>query len=556
MNKELPYDIGLVDPIDLHTAATRAGMVAFDLETTGVNPRKDKIEGISFYVGGDKPLRAWYPFVSNTVDVKKHSCRSCGWYSYKQEDCNIGGLATINPKRRAYKKVLLCPTCSNKIKTGKDSLREAMDESTVLESLRPLFSDPDLIICAHNIKFDYAFLLNNTAVNKPIEIKGKKADSMIAHFIENETHTKYGLKQSVERIFNVKMTSYDQASENGTFGFAQKKPLGIYAMDDTEWCYKLLQHSLDSMALQDSSGRLEKIFWDMEMKITDIVIEMETTGVMIDWEWLLEVSADLEKKKEVSEKKISKLAGRPININSTKQVSDFMFKPPAAGGLGLPTDGLEMGKSGQWPTGNKIISHFARSEKAVKEIANYRSYDTIKSGFSDKLAKLAQTDGRVYSRFNQTGTVIGRFSCVAEDTLIETSDGRVRISEIDLNNKYYAITHLGNNKEIVDLIYKGEDYMYEVELENGSKIKCTKDHRFYTSEGWKALRDLDIGEAVNSYSSVHIFKESSKERSKESTDRGVVCNDICSLGIDTDGGDEALWDILSSSDYVPVYLRK
>lgn len=403
-NTTLVYDeLGEISPEELIQAAIKAGAFAFDLETTGVNPRNDRIEGISFYVPGKKPVRAWFPFVNGTMNVKTYNCNACGWATYKEEDCEV-------VTKRAMS-VLQCAKCNKKVTIGEESLRPALHQRDTMERLRPLFENENLICVGHNMKFDMAFLIEAPGTDRSIYVKCKLGDSMIAHYLQDENLRRYGLKQSVERVFGVKLTTYKEAANNeSVFSFALNKPLGVYAQDDAEWSYKLYDWSLESMRFQDTSGRLEKIFWDLEMKVTRIVMEMELTGVLIDWEWLVKVSEDLERKKAESYKIITELSGRGLNLNSPHQVSEFMYDKPEHGGLGLPTHGLEMGKNGCWPTGDKVIKHFARSVPAVNEISKYRSLDTVKSGFADKLVKLAKVTGRVHSRFNQTGTVIGRFS--------------------------------------------------------------------------------------------------------------------------------------------------
>ena len=45
-------------------------------------------------------------------------------------------------------------------------------------------------------------------------------------------------------------------------------------------------------------------------------------------------------------------------------------------------------------------------------------------------------------------------------------------------------------RPISTFIYKGEDEMYEVQLEDGTTIQCTLDHKFITNKGTKSLRSI------------------------------------------------------------------
>ena len=395
-----------MSPEEFYKAAKSAGLFVFDLETTGLNPREDRIEGLALYVppiNKTKKIRAWYPFVPRTIEVKLYACNKCGWSTYDEQECNLDESRPIP--------VFRCKECNKKVKIKKKDLRPPMDQEDIMERFRPMFEDESLVAIGHNLKFDVSFLYFNPGTELPIDVRCKIADSQIANYLQNENHRRYGLKVGVERVFGHKMTSYNEATSNdGVFSFVMQKSLGCYAMDDCEWTYKLFDWSINSLRNQDPEGRLEKIFWDLEMKITRIIIEMETTGVKIDWKWLVEVSNRLMKQKADCQKIIDDLAGKSINLNSQQQVSDFMFNPPDRGGIGLPTHGLERGKSGYWPTDDKTIKFFARKEPAVDHIRKYRSLDTIQSSFSDKLIKLAKVTGRIYSQFLQTGTKIGRLS--------------------------------------------------------------------------------------------------------------------------------------------------
>ena len=47
---------------------------------------------------------------------------------------------------------------------------------------------------------------------------------------------------------------------------------------------------------------------------------------------------------------------------------------------------------------------------------------------------------------------------------------------------------------IKDCVFSGEKELYEIELENGYKIKCTKEHRIFGENGWFTLNDLNLKE--------------------------------------------------------------
>src|SRR5581483_7834252 len=134
------------------------------------------------------------------------------------------------------------------------------------------------------------------------------------------------------------------------------------------------------------------------------------TGCLIDFEHLQQLERKLEDKKAGLLKKIIKSAGWAPNLRSPSQVSDFLYNPPEEGGLGLPTDGLEQKENGDYTTSEKVIKHFGRKNELVKALLDYRSLEVIDRSFCKKLIKIALTEGRVFTGFNQTGTQTGRLS--------------------------------------------------------------------------------------------------------------------------------------------------
>lgn len=375
VTKDYDYskDTGDITPEELIQAAIRAGEFVYDLETTGLNPRAGRIEGIAFYIPAKREqkvaIRAWFPFTDNTM------------------------VYTV----------------------GKDviSLRLRMNQQDTMDRLRPIFLLPDVVKITANGKFDEAWLKESpgTSHNEPIYVASPKGDSMLCDYVADERHRRYGLKVRYEKVFNERMTTYEEASQRqGQFSFMNPKPLGIYAMDDCMCTYRLHEWAMDQVRRQDPSGKLEKIYWQIEMKLRDVIMEMETSGCLIDWEHLVELERRLEKEKSEIVTEIVNKAGWAPNLRSPKQVSDFLFNPPEEGGLGLPTEGLEQGVDGDYSTSEKVIKHFGRKNGLVQKLLDYRSLEVIDRSFCKKLIKIAQEEGRVYAGFNQTGTVIGRLS--------------------------------------------------------------------------------------------------------------------------------------------------
>lgn len=91
--------------------------------------------------------------------------------------------------------------------------------------------------------------------------------------------------------------------------------------------------------------------------------------------------------------------------------------------------------------------------------------------------------------------------CLSGNTVIKTNNGNIKIK--DLINKKNFLLYTYNEKtkkeelQIAEECIKTKvDYVYELETEDGNKIKCTKEHKFLTKNGWKELQELNDGDEI------------------------------------------------------------
>jgi DNA polymerase I-like protein with 3'-5' exonuclease and polymerase domains len=483
-------DAGDVAPKDVIAAAIDRGVFVFDLETTGLNWREDRIEGIAIHVPDSntldelsthfqrdgKPVRAgkaisaWYPFVDYTV------------------------LMYVQPEDPDEEPVLT-------------DLRPAMDQRSTMEALRPLFENyPDLVAIAHHGKFDESFMLEASGADAPIKINCHLGDSMLLDFLGDENHKRYGLKPRVKALFGHDMTTYEDAAKLKRqqvlpFMADRVQPLGIYAMQDVYWTWRLFDSAFRRLMKEDSSGKLERIYWNIDMKIARLLREMECQGVLIDWKWLHHVASQLQDQKDAILEQIEQRIGWTLNPNSSPQVATLLFGPKGQGNLGLPTKAVAMGEGGIYKTGNKEIGHLRRADPIVADILKWRSHDTVQKSFAIKIAKIAREEGRLHSHFNQTGTKIFRLSCISGTSDLSIRVGNepyqrsTKIAELlqFAGRDIRIFTHRRRERRITDVINKGPGFMFDVRTDDGREIRCTAEHRFLTPSGWGRLSELAVG---------------------------------------------------------------
>lgn len=64
------------------------------------------------------------------------------------------------------------------------------------------------------------------------------------------------------------------------------------------------------------------------------------------------------------------------------------------------------------------------------------------------------------------------------------------LRQIDESTKELRYTH------IVDIWESGEKVIFEVQTESGKTLKCSKDHKIFTKNGWKTLKQLKNGDEI------------------------------------------------------------
>ncbi len=173
--------------------------------------------------------------------------------------------------------------------------------------------------------------------------------------------------------------------------------------------------------------KLEKIFYDMEMPLVEILADMELAGIKVNVKSLKELDNELEKKLSALVKNIYKEAGENFNINSPKQLGKILFEK-----LQISLDGVKKTKGGAVSTNIDTLLTIQDRHEIVKYILEYRELFKLQSTYVRPLQELARptvglgankkrlnasrrpTAGggseRVHTTYIQTGTTTGRLS--------------------------------------------------------------------------------------------------------------------------------------------------
>jgi hypothetical protein len=143
---------------------------------------------------------------------------------------------------------------------------------------------------------------------------------------------------------------------------------------------------------------------------------------------------------------------------------------------------------------------------SLEKLDEKMSLDEMKSTYP-KLKRFLREYPEIETHLsNLIGTY--RHYCLSGDSLINCTDilGEVKIpiKELFKDKKRYFLAYInesGNKKFTNDyLVFNlGKQKIYEIELENGKTLKCTKEHLWFTNQGLKKIEEFDKETKILSY---------------------------------------------------------
>ena len=200
------------------------------------------------------------------------------------------------------------------------------------------------------------------------------------------------------RFFDTMLAAYCINPESPSRRGAAKDPRAALL----EGATAALHHEVLAEGL--AAARVEKLFAEIEMPLSEILRGMEAAGVAVDTAYLRRLEAQFEADIAGLTKQIGELAGAEININSTKQLAALLYDK-----LGLPVP-HETAKGGR-STDEEALQSLAKEHPLPAKILDFRELAKLKSTYiAGLLDRVDPATSRVHTHFDQTGTATGRLS--------------------------------------------------------------------------------------------------------------------------------------------------
>ncbi len=165
------------------------------------------------------------------------------------------------------------------------------------------------------------------------------------------------------------------------------------------WTLQADQHS----ALEQMP-RVKQLAHDMEFPSIYLLACIEHRGILLDSDYLDQMSQTFEQKIGILARNIYAHAGKEFNISSPSQLAAILFSE-----LQLPTAGVKKGKTG-YSTGASELAKLRGLHPIVDLITEYREYTKLKSTYIDALPKQVDLHGKLHTTFALDVAATGRLS--------------------------------------------------------------------------------------------------------------------------------------------------
>ena len=350
--KELTFEtISKVEDLDAFIAKIKH-IVAFDTETTGLNPLTDKLVGIS--MSTEQSHGIYIPIrhkISNTDLFEKES---------------------VAPNQ--------------------------IPLDIVYEKIWGILTNPNIIKVGHNVKYDLHILANE---GWDVQKIAPLDDTMLLSYALHGTLHGHGLDE-----LSIKYLGHENISFASLFPPKTKDAdmhfdlLNIdkatpYAAEDAAVClalYKLMRPELET------NKKLCELYDNCDRPLLKILLKMERSGVLVNKTGLQQLSNIFHEQLTKLGTEIWAMAGHEFNIASPKQLGTILF------------DELKLPANKKRSTDAESLNDMIDEHPIIEKILNWRSIAKLAGTYADALPRQIASDGRIHTTYLQTSTNTGRLS--------------------------------------------------------------------------------------------------------------------------------------------------
>lgn len=195
-----------------------------------------------------------------------------------------------------------------------------LDKTAALEALRPILESTKYPKSLQNAKFDRLVLRC-----QGIKLAGVVFDTMLASYVLNPEGTHNLTELSQRYLEGVRAKSYKELglAKGKNISDLDIPTVAEYCGMDVYTTFALvpkLREELEKIPV------LHKLLLEVEQPVEPVLAQMEYFGIRVDAAYLKELSKQLEKDLASLEEKVYEVAGEKFNLGSPKKLSQLLFE--------------------------------------------------------------------------------------------------------------------------------------------------------------------------------------------------------------------------------------
>jgi len=244
-----------------------ASLIAFDTETTSLDPMRAEIVGVAF---------------------------------------------AVEPGRAAY------------VPLGHDyaGAPQQLGRDVVLAALKPLLEDPLKDKLGQHLKYDM-----NVLSAYGIVMRGVRYDSMLESYVWNSSGSRHDMDTLAKKYLGVDTLQYQDVTGKGAkqiaFSQVDVQRAADYSAEDADITLRLHEALWPKL---EAEPKLRQVFETIEMPLVPVLARMEQTGVLIDTDKLKVQSQELGRRMLELQQRAFDLAGRHFSLDSPKQLQMLLYE--------------------------------------------------------------------------------------------------------------------------------------------------------------------------------------------------------------------------------------
>jgi DNA polymerase I len=284
-----------------------------------------------------------------------------------------------------------------------------LDQARVIGRLRSLLEDAAVRKTAHNAKFDLVVLRA-----AGVRVAGLASDSMVASYVLDATrgsHKMDGLSEAFLGHRCVPITDLiGTGTHQRTFDQVPLEVAAAYAAEDADVALRLERTLVPRLDAEGLGG----LYRDVEVPLVQVLAELEWNGIRVDADELERQRRVLESEIVRLRARIEAAAPRPFNMDSPKQLAEVLFNAPDQSPSGLGLKVVKRTRTGA-STDVEVLEKLSQDPAVTSEIpALVLEYRQLAKLVGTYLVALRQAinpaTGRIHASFHQAVTATGRLS--------------------------------------------------------------------------------------------------------------------------------------------------